>query len=88
MLKSAKAKVDDLVATESNQFPEQKIHMIRAAMEALVYGAENVSSTKCTQFQVRLNRAWQAATNWSDADRQKTIKQLEREIHQATPAKC
>jgi hypothetical protein len=29
-----------------------------------------------------------AATTWSDADRQKAIKQLERQIHQVTPAKC
>ena len=27
------------------------------------------------------------ATTWSDANRQKAIKQLEREIHQLTPAK-
>jgi len=57
MLKSAKAKVDDLLATESHQLREQKIHMIRAAMEALVYGAEKVSTTKRRIFQVRLNRA-------------------------------
>jgi len=57
-------------------------------MEALVYGAEMVSTTKLTQFQVRLNRARQAATSWSDVDRQKAIEWLEREIHQVTPAKC
>jgi len=28
------------------------------------------------------------ATTWSDADRQKAIEQLEREIHHVTPAKC
>jgi hypothetical protein len=87
MSKSAKAKVDDLLATESHQLREQKIHKIRAAIEALVYGAEKVSSTKRRQFQVRLNRARQAATTWSDADRQKAIERLEREIHQVTPAK-
>jgi hypothetical protein len=87
MLKSAKAKVDDLLATESHQLREQKIHKIRAAMEAVVCGAEKVSTTKCRQFQVRLNRARQAATTWSDADRQKAIERLEREIHQVTPAK-
>jgi len=87
MSKSAKAKVDDLLATESHQLREQKIHKIRAAMEALVYGAEKVSSTKRSQFQVRLNRAWQAATTWSDADRRKATERLEHEIHQATPAK-
>jgi len=36
---------------------------------------------------VRLNRAKQAATIWSDADRQRAIERLEREIHQVTPAK-
>jgi len=87
MLKSVKAKVDDLLATESHQLHEQMIHKIRAAMEALVYGAEKVSSTKRRQFQVRLNRARQAATTWSDANCQKAIERLEREIHQVTPAK-
>jgi len=87
MLKSVKAKVDDLLAMESHQLRKQKIHKIRAAMEALVYGAEKISTTKCRHFQVRLNRARQAATTWSDADRQKAIKRLEHEIHQVTPAK-
>jgi len=36
---------------------------------------------------VRLDRARQAATIWSDADRQRAIERLEREIHQVTPAK-
>jgi hypothetical protein len=62
MLKSAKAKVDDLLATESHQLREQQIYKICAAMEALVYGAEKVSTPKCRQFQVCLNRARQAAT--------------------------
>jgi hypothetical protein len=53
-----------------------------------VYGAENVSTTKHRQLQVRLNRSRQAATTWSDADRQKAIERWEREIHQVTPAKC
>jgi len=87
MSKSAKAKVNDLLAKESHQLREQKIHKIRAAMEAVVYGAEKVSTTKHRQFQVHLNRARQAATTWSDADRQKAIERLEREIHQMTPAK-
>jgi len=73
MSKSPKAKVDDLLATECHQLREQKIHKICAAMEALVYGAEKVSTTKHRLFQVRLNRAQQASTTWSDADRQKAI---------------
>jgi hypothetical protein len=87
MSKSAKAKVDDLLAKESHQLGEQKIHKIRAAMEAVVYGAEKVSTTKHRQFQVRLNRARHTATTWSGADRQNAIERLEREIHLVTPAK-
>jgi len=73
MSKSAKAKVDDLFAKESHQLREQTIHKIRAAIKALVYGAEKFSTTKRRIFQVHLNRARQAATTWSDADRQKAI---------------
>ena len=40
MLNSAMAKVDDLLAMVSHLLPEQMIHKIRAAMEALVYEAE------------------------------------------------
>jgi len=69
MLKSAKAKVDDLLATESHQLRGRKIHKICAAMEAVLYGAEKISTSKRTQFQVWLNRAQQDATTWSDADR-------------------
>jgi len=36
---------------------------------------------------VRLNRARQAATIWTDADRQRAIERLEGEIYQVTPAK-
>jgi len=87
MSKSGKAKVDDQLAKASHQLHEQKFHKIRAAMEALVYEAEYVSTTKRRQFQMRLYRARQAATTCSDADRQKAIERLEREIHQVTPAK-
>ena len=61
MSRSANAKVDDLLARESHLLREQKIHKIHAAMEAVVYGAEKVSTTKRRQFQVCLNRARQAA---------------------------
>jgi hypothetical protein len=87
MSKSAKAIVDDLLATESHQLHEQKIHKIRSAMEALVYGAEKVSTAKHRQCQVRLNRARQAATTWSDTDHRKAIERLERNIPLVTPAK-
>jgi len=87
MSKSGKAKVDDLLATESHTLRKQIIDTIRTAMEALVYGADNVSTTKRMQYQVRLNWAQQAATTWSDADRQNAIERLEREIHQVTPVK-
>jgi hypothetical protein len=62
MSKPVKANVNSLLATEAQQLREQMIHKIRAAMEALVYGAEKVASTKHRQFQVRLNRTQQAAT--------------------------
>ena len=73
MSKSAKAKVDELLARESHHLREQKIHKIRAAMEVQLYGAEKVTTSKRRQFQVRLNRARQAATIWSDADQQRAI---------------
>jgi hypothetical protein len=87
MSKSAKAKPDDQLATKSKHLRKQKMHKIRAAMDALGYGAETVSSTKCRQLQVHLNRAQQAATTWSDADRQKAIMRLVCEIHHMTPTK-
>jgi hypothetical protein len=46
MSNSAKAKVDALLARESHQIREQKIYQSCVAMEALVNGAENVSTTK------------------------------------------
>jgi len=46
MSKSAKAKVDEQLATESHQLREQKIHKICAAMEVQVYGAEKVTTSK------------------------------------------
>jgi hypothetical protein len=87
MSKSAEAKVDDLLARESHLLREQKIHNIRAAMEALVYGAEKMSTTKCRQFQVLLTRDQQVATTWSDADGQKVMKRLELKIHPVTSSK-
>jgi hypothetical protein len=57
MLKSVKAKVDDLWAKESHLLREQNIHKISAALEAVVYGAEKVFTTKRRQCQVCLNRA-------------------------------
>jgi len=86
MSKWSKAKVDDLLATESYWLHEQKIHKIRAALEAHVYGPEMVSTTKRSQFEVLLNRAQQAATSWSDADCDKAIERLEHEINQVIPA--
>jgi hypothetical protein len=85
--KSAQAKVDDLLAKESHLLHEQKIHKISAALEAVVYGAETDSTTTRRQLQVHLNTTRQAATTWSDADRQKAIERLEHQIYQVTPAK-
>ena len=70
MSTSAKVNVDELLATRSYQLCKQKSHEIRAAMEALMYCAETVSSTQHRQFQLHLNSSQQAATTWSDADRQ------------------
>jgi len=88
MLKSAKTEVDNRLAREAHQLCKQTTHKICAAMEALEYGAEKVSTTKCRQFQPHLNRAQQAATTLLDVDCQTAIECLEREIHQATPVKC
>jgi len=87
MSKSAKAKVDEPLPRESHHLREQKIHKILSAMEVQLYGVEKVTTSKQRQFLVRLNRAQQGATIWSDADRQRAIEQLESEIHQVTPAK-
>jgi len=87
MPKSAKAQVDELLARDSHQWREQKIHQIHCAMQVQVYGAEKVTIMKRRQFQVRLNRARQAATTWSDADWQSAKERMEREIHQVTPVK-
>jgi hypothetical protein len=46
MSKSAKAQVDDLLARESHQLHERKIHKIHAAMVVQEYGAEEVTTTK------------------------------------------
>jgi hypothetical protein len=45
MLTSAKAKVDELLASKFHQLGEQKIYKICTAIEALVYGAEMISTT-------------------------------------------
>jgi len=76
MLKSANTEGYDLFAIESHQLCEQRIHKIHLGKEAIVYGVEMVSPTQHSQFQVCLNRAWQAATTWSDADRQKAIEHV------------
>jgi len=88
MSKSVNVKVDHLLPSESHQLRGQKIHKLHAAMKALVYGAETVSTTGSTQSQVHLNRVQQTATHGSDVDCQKAIEQLEREIHQLTLLKC
>lgn len=88
MTQTANAKVDNLLATESDLLRQQKIHNIPASIEAHVYQAEKVSTTKHSQYGVRLNRAQHAATTWSDADDQKVIEHLEHEIHPVTPVEC
>jgi len=46
MSKSAKAKVDELLARESDRLQEQKINKIRAAMDVQLYGAEKLPTSK------------------------------------------
>jgi uncharacterized protein YabE (DUF348 family) len=87
MSKSTKAKVDELLAREFHHLREQKLHKICAAQEVQLHGAENVTTSKRRQFEVRLNTTRHAATIWSDADRQRAIERLEREIHQVPPVK-
>jgi hypothetical protein len=50
MSKSAKAKVDDLLARDSHYLQEQNIYKIFAVTEALVYGAEMVSTTQRREY--------------------------------------
>jgi len=85
--KSTKAKADDMSATEFHQLRKQKICMIRAAMEALLHGAEKVSTTKRRQFQVRLNWVRQAVSTLSDAYPEQAKAWLECDIHQVTQVK-
>jgi hypothetical protein len=75
------------LAKKSHQLHEQKIYQICAAMDAVVYGAEKVSTTKRRQLQVLLNRSRQSGSTWTDADHQMVIERLEGKIHQVTPAK-
>jgi hypothetical protein len=87
MSKSVQAKVEEQLAREPHHLRDQKIRKIRAAMEVQLYVSEKVTTSKRRQFQVCLNNARHAATTWSDSGRPRAIEQLEREIHQVTPAK-
>jgi hypothetical protein len=49
--------------------------------------AEKVTTSKQKHFQVRLNSGWQVAIKRSDTDWQRALEQLERVLHQVTPAK-
>jgi hypothetical protein len=62
MLKSRQAKLDQLLDRESNQVQEQNIHKIYLTMKVLLYGAENGTASKQSQFQVHVNRARPVAT--------------------------
>jgi GTP-binding protein EngB required for normal cell division len=81
-LKSEKDNVNEQLATESHQLQQHKIDTIQATMQVLVYKADKVATSKCRQFQVHLNRAQQAATNWSEVDHTSNIAQFQCEIHQ------
>jgi len=88
MMKFPKATGDEQSARESYQLQEQKIHKIHAAMKVQVYGAEKVTTINWRQFQVHLNRPWQASTRWSNADQQRATEWLKRDMHLVTPVKC
>jgi hypothetical protein len=73
MSRSVKAKVDELLARGSYHLWESNINEICAAMEVQLYRAETDTLPKRRQFMVCINRARQAATIWSDGDRQQAI---------------
>jgi hypothetical protein len=52
------ANVDDFFALPSQQLRKHKIDNICAAIEAFVYGAKMVPTTKHRQFQVLLTSTW------------------------------
>jgi hypothetical protein len=79
--------VDELQARESHQLREQKIHIIHAAIEVELNGAEKVTTSKRRQFQVCLNAVRPAATIQSDGDLPQLIEGFEPKIHHVTPAK-
>jgi len=85
--KTAKTKLDELLARESHLVREQNIDTICAAIETQVYVAEKVTTIKKRQFPVRLNTAKQVATLCSDADWQSAKEWLEYKIYQVTPGK-
>ena len=62
MLKSANAQLSNLLAMGFHQLCKQRTYKICSAIEALVYVAEKVSTTKCRQFQVCMNWARQVVT--------------------------
>ena len=66
MSKSAKAKVDDLLVTESHQLHARKIHKIRTAIEALVYGVERFPPQNTHNFRCA----------WIDPDKRQLLGQL------------
>jgi len=85
--KSSKVNLGEQLARESHQFQVQKISTIGTAMDIQVFRAEEVTTARWRQSQVRLNRAQQAATKWSDAEWHRAKVQLEHEIHHVTPVK-
>ena len=82
MSKSAKANVDHLLARESYELQEQKIHKLHAVIEIQLYEADKVTTSKQKQFLVRLNRAQHVATISSAVDLQRAVEQLEPDIQQ------
>lgn len=78
--------MDEQLASKSHQLREEMINTICTTLEVQVYGAENATTKRLSQFQVQVNRAWQVAIIGSDAYRHCAKESLEREMYQVTPA--
>ena len=65
----------------------KKLAQMKTAAEEEVYGAVNMTTDKCVQFQVCLSDAQTEATTWSMADTDHIVSQVEREINGITSNK-
>ena len=87
MSNSANSNVNEQFARESCQLWAQNIHNIHTSSKVEVCGDAHITTTKWAKFQACLNWAQQAATKWSDADRQSAKAELVGEAHQLITVK-